>query len=62
MYSPKGTGCFLTYICPGPVTGSHTMPVLRTLSPGPSMTAPTRTGTPMSRTAAVMSAAAWASV
>ena len=52
MYSPNGTGCRFTYSSPGPVTGSQTMPALRTLSPGPSSTAPTRTGTPMSWTAA----------
>ena len=55
MYSANGTGCRLMYIWSwsGPVTGSQTMPALRTSSsPGPRSTAPTRIGAPIASAAA----------
>ncbi len=58
-YSANGTGCCLTYICPVQPVSSHTRAALRTLrGPGPSRTAPTRTGAPAARAARSSRAAA----
>ncbi len=53
MYSPNGTGCRLTYCCPGPEPGVQTMLTLLSFPGGLSSTAPTSVG------ALVASTAAW---